>query len=91
MVAQVVDTVPLAQESVTQNGQRTHRLGEIHAHEAANAGALDLQNVVVSGDGEVVAAESESHVRQRVTLLTLDSVLSSERLLGTDLLVPMWR
>ncbi len=30
-------------------------LREIHAHEGADAGALNFQNVVVTGDGEIVA------------------------------------
>lgn len=89
VVAQVVDAVPLAQECVTQDGQGPHGLGEVHAHEAADARARDLQDVVVGADGEVVAGEGEGHVRQRVTLLTLDGVLSGEGLLGTNLLVPV--
>lgn len=64
VVAQVVNAVPLAQECVTQDGQRTHGLGEVHAHEAADAGTLNFQNVVIGADGEVVAAEGEGQVRQ---------------------------
>ena len=86
-VANVVHGVPLAQESVTQDGKRAHGLREVHAHEGADAGALDLKGVVVGADGEVVAAQGEGQVRQRVTLVTLDRVLSSEALGGTDLLV----
>ena len=42
VVAKVIDAVPFAQERVTQNGQWADGLGEVHAHEAADAGALDL-------------------------------------------------
>lgn len=42
-------------------------------------------------DGEVVATEGEGEVGKRVALVTLNSVLSSEGLLGTELLVPIDR
>ena len=87
VVAQVINTVPLAQERVTKNGQGANGLGEVHAHEATDAGALDLQNVVVWADGEVVAAQSEGEVGQAVASAAFHGVLTSEGLLGTDLLV----
>lgn len=83
----VVHAVPLAQERVTQDGQGTNGLGEVHAHEAADAGALDLEDVVIGGNGEVVTGQGEGEVGQAVTLVTLDGVLASEALLGTNLLV----
>lgn len=89
VVTDVVDTVPAAQEGITQNSKGTHRLWEVHAHEAADAGALDLQDVVVGANGELVTTQGEGEVRQRVTLVTLDTVLTSEALGGTNLLVPV--
>lgn len=88
VVAQVVDAVPAAQESITQNGQRANRLGEVHAHKRADAGALDLENVVVGSDGEVVASQGEGQVGQVSTLVTVDSVLAVPGLLGANLRVP---
>lgn len=75
-VAQVVDAVPLAEESITKDGKRTDRLREVHAHESANARSLDLQDVVESADGEVVSAQGDGEVGERVTLGTVDSVLT---------------
>lgn len=89
VVTDIIDTVPAAQEGITQNSQRTHRLGEVHAHEAADAGALDLQDVIEGANSELVAAQGEGEVGQRVPLVTLDTVLTSEALGGTDLLVPV--
>lgn len=87
VVAQVVHAVPFPEESVTQDGKRAHRLGEVHAHEGADAGALHLKDVVVRSDGEVVAAQVEGKVRQRGALVAVDRVLAGPRLLGTNLLV----
>lgn len=91
VVAQVVHAVVPTKERITQDGQGANGLGEVHAHEAADARALDLQNVVVGTDSEVVATEGKGEVGKRVTLLTFDGVLSSEGLLGTNLLVPIDR
>lgn len=87
-VAEVVDRVPPPEEGIAENSEGTHRLGEVHAHEGRDAGALNLKDVVVSRDGEVVAGEREGEVGQTVTLVALNSVLSVEGLLGTNLLVP---
>jgi hypothetical protein len=43
----------------------------------------------VRADGEVVAGEREGKIREAVTLVTLNRVLSVEGLLGTNLLVPI--
>lgn len=91
VLAKVVNAVPLAQERVTKNGQRTNGLGEVHSHEAADAGALNLQDVVVGGDGEVVTAQSEGEVRQRITGGAVNGVLASEALRGTNLFVPVYK
>lgn len=91
VVAQVVDAVPTAQESITQNGQGTNGLREVHAHQRADAGALDLKDVVVGSDGEVVASQGEGEVGQTSALVTVDSVLAVPRLLGANLLVPIER
>lgn len=61
-VAQVVDAVPPAQESIAEDSERAHRLGEVHTHEGANAGALHLKDVVVRADGEVVTAQGNGQV-----------------------------
>lgn len=89
VVTDIVDTVPTAQEGITQDSKGTHGLGEVHAHEATNARALDLQDVVMGANSELVATQGEGEVGQRVTLVTLDTVLASEALSGTDLLVPV--
>ena len=89
VVANIIDTVPAAQEGVTQDSQRTHRLGEIHAHEAADAGALDFQNVVVGANLEGVAGQSEGQVGQRVPGGTVHSVLAVPALGSTNLLVAL--
>lgn len=88
-VAKIIDRVPLPKESVAKNSKRSHGLREVHAHECRNTGSLDLQDVVISADGEVVAGEGESKVRKAITLVTLDSVLTVESLFRTNLLVPM--
>lgn len=87
VATEVVDRVVSAEESITKNGKRTSRGRDIEAHEGRDTRALNLKNVVVGGDGEVVAGESEAEVRKRVTLVTLDGVLAIVTLLGTDLLV----
>lgn len=87
VVAKVIDAVPLAQERISQDGQRTNRLREVHAHETADAGALELKDVVVGADGEIVAAKGESEIRQGVNSSTINAVLSSEALGGANLLV----
>ena len=86
-VTKVVHAVPLAQEGVSQNGQGTNGLRKVHAHEGAHAAALDLQGVVVGGDGEVVTAQLKGEVRQRGPLLAVNVILAHEVLSGTDLLV----
>lgn len=72
---------------ITKDSKRTGRSREIHAHETADAGSLDFEDIVVGRDGEVVAAQSEADVWKRVTLVAFDSVLTVESPLGTDLLV----
>ena len=89
VVTDIIDTVPAAQEGISQNSKGTHRLREVHAHEAADAGALDLQDVVVGANSELVTAQGEGEVGQRVPLVAIDTVLASEALGGTDLLVPV--
>lgn len=76
VVAQVVDAVPPAQESITQNGQRTNRLREVHAHQSADARTLNLEDVVVGSDGEVVASQGEGEVGQVGALVALNGVLA---------------
>ena len=88
-VAKVVHTVPLPQESISQDGQGANGLREVHTHEGAHAGALNLQSVVVRGDGELVAAQTKSEVGQGRTLLAVNIVLTQKVLGGTNLLVPV--
>lgn len=75
-VAQVVDAVPLAKEGISKNSKRTNRLREVHAHEGADARSLDFQNVVKGGDGEVVSAQGDGEIGERVSLGAVDSVLA---------------
>lgn len=72
---------------VTKNGERAGGSGEIHAHEAADAGALNLENIIIRRDGEIVATEGEADVGERITLLTFHRVLAVESFLGSNLLV----
>lgn len=88
-VAKVVHTVPLPQESISQDGQGADGLREVHTHEGAHTGALNLQSVVVRGDGELVAAQTKSEVGQGGTLLAVNIVLAQPVLGGTNLLVPV--
>jgi hypothetical protein len=86
-VADVVDRVPPPEEGVTENGERTNGLREVHSHECRDARALNLEDVVVSTDGEVVASERKGKVGQTIHLVALNRVLSVERLLCADFLV----
>jgi hypothetical protein len=86
-VTKIVDAVPLPQESVSQNSEGTNWLREVHTHKGADAGALDLQRVVIGANGEVVTGQSESEIGQGVTLVAFNRILTSEALLGTNLLV----
>lgn len=91
VVAEVIDRVPPPQEGIAENGERTCRLWKVHAEEGRDAGALDLQDVVVRADGEVVAGQGESQVREGVALVAVDGVLAVVGLLCADLLVPAGR
>lgn len=87
VVANIVDGVVFPEESVTKDDERASRLGDVEAHEGADAATLDLKNVVVRANGEVVTGEGEGEVGERVTLLALNSVLAVVALLGANLLV----
>ena len=87
IATQVIDTVPLPQESVTQNSQGADRLREVHAHKGTDARTLDLEDIVIWTDAEVVTSKIESQIRQGVTLLAFDIVLACPRFLGTNFLV----
>jgi hypothetical protein len=87
VVANIVDRVVFPEESVTENDQGASRLGDVEAHEGADAAALNLEDVIVRADGEVVPGKGEGEVGKRVTLLALDAVLAVVTLLGTNLLV----
>lgn len=86
-VAQVVHAVPLAQESITHDGQRASGLREVHAHKGTHAVARDLQGVVKGADGEVVPTQVEGEVGQGLTLVAVNVVLTQEVLGGANLLV----
>lgn len=86
-VAQVVHAVVLAQESVTDDGQGTDGLREVHAHEGTHAVARDLQGVVIGADSKIVSSQVESKVGQGVTLVAVNVVLAHEVLGGANLLV----
>ncbi len=83
----VVDRVPLPQERITQDRKRSNRLGEVHSHERWDARALDFEDVVIWGDGEIMAGQRERKIRERATLWAVHGVLAIVRLLGTDFLV----
>lgn len=86
-VADIVDRVPPPEEGVSENGKGTYRLREVHTEEGGDTRSLDLEDVVVSTDGEVMAGQSEGEVGQTVTLVALNGVLAVVGLLSTDLLV----
>lgn len=58
-----------------------------HSHEGGDAGALNLEDVVIWGDAEVVASQVEGHVREAVASAAVDAVLPVVTLLGAHLLV----
>jgi hypothetical protein len=87
VVANIVDGVPFPEECIAEDDKRASRLGDVEAHEGADAAALNLKDVVVRTDGEVVAGEGEGEVGEGVTLLALNGVLAVVTLLGTNLLV----
>lgn len=86
-VAEIIDRVPLPEESITENGERTNGFGEVHAHEGRDTRTLDLENIVIRTDGEVVTGERKGEVGQTVALVALNCVLAVEALLGTNLFV----
>lgn len=71
-VAQVVDRVPLPEESVAENNKRSGRFGDIHTHESRDARSLDIENVVIGVNSEVVSSKLESKVGQTVALAAVD-------------------
>ncbi len=87
VVAEVVHAVPLPQESISQDCEGSDGLGEVHRHEGADAGALNFEDIVVRGNGEVGTGQGEGKVWKGVSLVAFDCVLSIEGLLGTDFLV----
>lgn len=87
IVTDIINTVPATQEGITQDGQRTNGLREVHAHEAADAGALDLQDIIIRTNSELVTSEGKGEIGQRIPLLTINAVLACEALGGTNFLV----
>ena len=83
----VVNRVPPPQECVAEDGKGSDWLREVHAHEGRDAGALNLEDVVVGGNGEVVTGQSEREIGKRPTLRTVNGVLTVVRLLRTNLFV----
>lgn len=84
IVAKVVDRVPLSQESIAEDDKRASWRGNIKAGESGDAGALNLQDVLIGGNGKVVSGQSECQIRQRTLLGALDGVLTVPALLGTN-------
>jgi hypothetical protein len=89
IVAEIINRVPLPQESISKNSKRTYRLREIHAHECRDARALNFEDVVERSDGEIVAGKSETHVGEAISLLAINRILSIKGLLGTYFAVPV--
>lgn len=84
---EIIDRVPLPQEGIAEDGQRTRRRRDIHAKEGRDAGSLDLEDVIIGRDGEVVPGEREADILEFGTLVAVDAVLPVEALLGANLLV----
>lgn len=80
-------TVVFSQESITQDDQRSELRWEVESHDGGNTAALYFENVVIGGNWEIVAIELEAHIRETVTLGTVDCVLTRPALLCTDLSV----
>lgn len=62
IVAEIIDAVPLPQECITQDSERSDGLWEIYAHESRDTRSLDLQDVIKSSNREVGAGESKGHI-----------------------------
>jgi len=87
VVAQVVDVVVSAQESITEDSKRADLGWHIETHDGADAGVLNLQGVVSWSDGEVGTGEVEGEVWKRVDLFAWDGVLAVPTLGGSHLSV----
>ena len=47
IIAQVIHRIPASEEGISQDGERSDRSREVHAHESADARALNLENVII--------------------------------------------
>lgn len=87
VLAEVVDGVVAAEESITKNGERASRRRHVHAHKGRDAAAANFENVVLGRERIVGTRKVEGHVGQRTPLLAVDGVLATEALLSANLLV----
>lgn len=84
-LAEVIDRVVSAQESIAEDDQGAHGLGEVHAHKGGNAAARHLKDVVRSREAVLGASKAEGDVGEGVALGTVDGVLATVALLGANL------
>jgi hypothetical protein len=86
-LSEVVDGVPLAQESIAEDDERACWRWDVHALEGRDTRSLHFNDVVEGGDGKVVSAKVPGELWETVALIAFDRVCSIERLLGSDFLV----
>lgn len=81
---EIVNGEVSAEEHVADDPERTPRKVDIHTREGADAGILDVENVVGSPDRERLAAKVEGQFRQAWDLLARYGVLTVPRTGGTN-------
>lgn len=87
VLAEVVDRVVAAEESISKNDERSSGGRDVHALEGGNAVSRDLEDVVACGQAVLGTSKVECDVGERTDLVALNGVLATETLLGTNLLV----
>lgn len=87
VLAEVVDRVVAAEESIAEDDQGTGRWGDIHALEGRNAASRDLKDVVRGWETVVGTSKVEGDVGKRALLAAVNRVLAVVALLSTDFFV----
>ncbi len=85
--AEVEDAVPLSQEDGPQDNERSSRWRKIGTHKGTDAMIMVVEDVILWLDGEVMSAESEAYIWERLSFLALDGVLAVGVSRGTHLLI----
>lgn len=87
VLAEVVDRVVAAEESISKNDEGSSGRGDVHALEGGNTVSRYLEDVVASGQAVLGTSKVECDVGERADLVALNGVLATETLLGANLLV----